>query len=163
MEKNFIAAQIARAPRLFQGKALCNGRVIPHGEGSGRAVIWSTYEINHSIVGSHSSGRIRAGRLRSKQSKQFNRYAIHQFKHDRHEQLGRRNHQYACNQLFAEHEYKYAGRHQLTSNMNPLFKRIVVLLFISALVTIAGMGCNTANGFGKDMQDAGQGIQNGTK
>jgi predicted small secreted protein len=47
--------------------------------------------------------------------------------------------------------------------MNPLFKRIVILLFISALVTIAGMGCNTANGFGKDMQDAGQGIQNGTK
>jgi hypothetical protein len=38
VEKNFIAAQIARAPHLFQGKALCNGRVIPHGEGSGRAV-----------------------------------------------------------------------------------------------------------------------------
>jgi predicted small secreted protein len=47
--------------------------------------------------------------------------------------------------------------------MNQLFKRIVVLAFLSALVTIVGMGCNTANGFGKDMSDAGQGIQNGTK
>jgi predicted small secreted protein len=47
--------------------------------------------------------------------------------------------------------------------MTPLYKRIVVLLFISALMTLAGTGCNTANGFGKDMQAAGQGIQNGTK
>ncbi len=47
--------------------------------------------------------------------------------------------------------------------MTTLIKRIVVLLFVSALVTVAGMGCHTANGFGKDMQDAGQGIQNGTK
>jgi predicted small secreted protein len=47
--------------------------------------------------------------------------------------------------------------------MTTLIKRIVVLLFLAALVTIAGMGCNTANGFGKDVQDAGQGIQNGTK
>jgi predicted small secreted protein len=47
--------------------------------------------------------------------------------------------------------------------MTPPFKRIVVLLFICALATLAGTGCNTANGFGKDMQDAGQGIQNGTK
>ena len=42
--------------------------------------------------------------------------------------------------------------------MTPLFKRIAVLLFISALVAVAGMGCNTANGFGKDMSNAGQGI-----
>lgn len=38
----------------------------------------------------------------------------------------------------------------------------VVFIFI-ALVAIAGLGCHTANGFGQDMQDAGQGIQNGTK
>jgi predicted small secreted protein len=42
-------------------------------------------------------------------------------------------------------------------------KSIVFLLFITALVLVAGMGCNTANGFGKDMSNAGQGIQNGTK
>ena len=48
-------------------------------------------------------------------------------------------------------------------NMIQLLKRIVVLLFISALVTVAGMGCNTAHGFGKDVSNAGEGIQNGTK
>lgn len=47
--------------------------------------------------------------------------------------------------------------------MNQLFKRIVVLLFLSALVTVVGLGCNTANGFGKDVSKAGAGIQNGTK
>jgi predicted small secreted protein len=47
--------------------------------------------------------------------------------------------------------------------MNQQFKRIIVLLFLAALVAVAGMGCHTANGFGKDMSDAGQGIQNGTK
>ena len=47
--------------------------------------------------------------------------------------------------------------------MNQLFKRIIGLLFLATLATVAGMGCNTANGFGKDMSNAGQGIQNGTK
>ena len=47
--------------------------------------------------------------------------------------------------------------------MKPLIKRLIALLFLAALVTIDGMGCNTANGFGKDMSAAGQGIQNGTK
>jgi predicted small secreted protein len=47
--------------------------------------------------------------------------------------------------------------------MIQLLKRIAVLSFITALALVAGTGCNTANGFGKDMQDAGQGIQNGTK
>ena len=47
--------------------------------------------------------------------------------------------------------------------MTTLFKRIVILLFLSALVSIAGMGCNTAHGFGKDVEKAGEGIQNGTK
>lgn len=42
-------------------------------------------------------------------------------------------------------------------------KRIAVLLFVTALVVVAGMGCNTAHGFGKDVSNAGQGIQNGTK
>jgi predicted small secreted protein len=44
-----------------------------------------------------------------------------------------------------------------------LFKRTVVLLFVTALLAIVGMGCNTAHGFGKDMQKAGEGIQNGTE
>jgi predicted small secreted protein len=47
--------------------------------------------------------------------------------------------------------------------MNPLFKRILMLLSLSALVTIVGLGCETAHGFGKDVEKAGEGIQNGTK
>lgn len=46
--------------------------------------------------------------------------------------------------------------------MTTLFKRIVVLLFISALVAVVGLGCETAHGFGKDVQNAGEGIQRGT-
>jgi predicted small secreted protein len=47
--------------------------------------------------------------------------------------------------------------------MSTLTKRIVVLLFVTTLLAIVGVGCNTAHGFGKDMQNAGEGIQNGTK
>ena len=47
-------------------------------------------------------------------------------------------------------------------NMSTLTKRIVVLLFVTTLLAIVGMGCNTAHGFGKDMEAAGAGIQDGT-
>jgi predicted small secreted protein len=47
--------------------------------------------------------------------------------------------------------------------MITLTKRLVVLLFVTALLAIAGMGCNTAHGFGKDIEKAGEGIQDGTK
>jgi predicted small secreted protein len=47
--------------------------------------------------------------------------------------------------------------------MIQLFTRIVLLSFVTALVILGGTGCNTANGFGKDVSNAGQGIQNGTK
>ena len=49
------------------------------------------------------------------------------------------------------------------TDMITLIKRMVVLLFVSALLTLAGVGCNTAHGFGKDLENAGEGIQNGTK
>ena len=42
-------------------------------------------------------------------------------------------------------------------------KRIVVLLFVTSLLAIVGVGCNTAHGFGKDMESAGDSIQDGTK
>jgi predicted small secreted protein len=42
-------------------------------------------------------------------------------------------------------------------------KRIVVLLFVTGLLATVGVGCNTAHGFGKDVQSAGEGIQDGTK
>lgn len=47
--------------------------------------------------------------------------------------------------------------------MTTLFKRIVILLFVTALLAIASVGCNTAHGFGKDMEKAGDKIQEGTK
>ncbi len=47
--------------------------------------------------------------------------------------------------------------------MTTLIKRIVVLLFVTSLLVLAGVGCNTAHGFGKDVEKAGEGIQNGTK
>jgi predicted small secreted protein len=47
--------------------------------------------------------------------------------------------------------------------MNAISKRIVVVLVVTMLLAIVNIGCNTANGFGKDVSAAGQGIQNGTK
>jgi len=46
--------------------------------------------------------------------------------------------------------------------MSTLTKRIIVLLFVTALLTIAAMGCNTARGFGKDVSSTGDAIQRGT-
>ncbi|HKI69033.1 MAG TPA: entericidin A/B family lipoprotein [Verrucomicrobiae bacterium] len=46
--------------------------------------------------------------------------------------------------------------------MSTLTKHIVILLFVTALLAIVGVGCNTAHGFGKDVQNAGEGIQHGT-
>ncbi len=47
--------------------------------------------------------------------------------------------------------------------MTILFKRIGVFLCPTALSAIVGLGCNTAPGFGKDMEKAGDKIQEGTK
>jgi predicted small secreted protein len=47
--------------------------------------------------------------------------------------------------------------------MTTLTKRIFVLLFVTALLAVVGIGCNTAHGFGKDVSNAGDSIQNGTK
>jgi predicted small secreted protein len=41
-------------------------------------------------------------------------------------------------------------------------KRIVVCLFLAALSVAALSGCHTAQGFGEDMESAGQSIQQGT-
>ncbi len=47
--------------------------------------------------------------------------------------------------------------------MNSIIKRIVVLLFLTTLVALVGLGCNTAHGFGKDVEKAGEKIQDGTQ
>lgn len=47
--------------------------------------------------------------------------------------------------------------------MITLIKRIFILLIVTTSLVIVGVGCNTAHGFGKDIENAGEGIQNGTK
>jgi len=47
--------------------------------------------------------------------------------------------------------------------MSTFIKRIVVLVFVTTLLAVVGVGCNTAHGFGKDVENAGESIQNGTK
>ena len=49
------------------------------------------------------------------------------------------------------------------TDMTTLSKRIIVLLFVTALLAIVGIGCNTAHGFGKDMEKAGDKIQDSTR
>jgi predicted small secreted protein len=41
--------------------------------------------------------------------------------------------------------------------------RTVVCFFMLALSVAAFTGCRTAHGFGEDMEDAGESIQDGTK
>jgi predicted small secreted protein len=43
-----------------------------------------------------------------------------------------------------------------------LLQRLVLLFLATTLVGIAGLGCNTAHGFGKDVEKAGEKIQDGT-
>jgi predicted small secreted protein len=43
------------------------------------------------------------------------------------------------------------------------YNSLVLGLVVTAFLAIVGVGCNTAHGFGKDVQNAGEGIQNGTK
>jgi predicted small secreted protein len=47
--------------------------------------------------------------------------------------------------------------------MSTSIKRILVLLVVTAFLAIVGIGCNTAHGFGKDVEHAGESIQDGTK
>jgi len=46
--------------------------------------------------------------------------------------------------------------------MTTQIKRIVVLLFVAAFLAIVNTGCNTAHGFGKDVEKVGDKIQSGT-
>jgi predicted small secreted protein len=42
------------------------------------------------------------------------------------------------------------------------FKRMALCVLIAVVGQIVFSGCHTANGFGKDMEDTGQSIQNKT-
>lgn len=47
--------------------------------------------------------------------------------------------------------------------MTPLCLQWIRLALIAALLPVLGIGCNTARGFGKDVEKTGQGIQNTLK
>ena len=47
--------------------------------------------------------------------------------------------------------------------MTKLSKHVIILLFVTALLAIVGIGCETAHGFGKDVEKAGEKIQEDTK
>lgn len=47
--------------------------------------------------------------------------------------------------------------------MTTIIKRFILLSFAASLLAVVGMGCNTAHGFGKDMERAGDKIQEGTQ
>ncbi len=42
-------------------------------------------------------------------------------------------------------------------------QHLVLLFLATTLLAMFSVGCNTAHGFGKDVENAGEGIQNGTK
>ena len=46
--------------------------------------------------------------------------------------------------------------------MTILIKRFILLSIAAMLLAVVGLGCNTAHGFGKDMEKAGDKIQEGT-
>jgi predicted small secreted protein len=46
--------------------------------------------------------------------------------------------------------------------MNASFKRLILFLGIISVLAMTGVGCGTAHGFGKDMEKAGEKIQDGT-
>jgi predicted small secreted protein len=47
--------------------------------------------------------------------------------------------------------------------MTKVTKHLILLLFVITLFAATGSGCQTANGFGKDMEKAGEKIQKETK
>ena len=50
----------------------------------------------------------------------------------------------------------------MKTNQITLARRLVLLLLATTLLAIVSVGCNTAHGFGKDMEKAGEKIQEGT-
>ena len=51
----------------------------------------------------------------------------------------------------------------MKTNQITRVQRLVFLFLATTLLAVVGVGCNTAHGFGKDMEKAGEKIQDGTK
>ena len=47
--------------------------------------------------------------------------------------------------------------------MNTTIQRFGILFISLLLLAVSSLGCKTAEGFGKDMENAGEGIQKGVK
>lgn len=47
--------------------------------------------------------------------------------------------------------------------MTALQKRFAMLLLVTTFLAVVCIGCNTAHGFGRDMEKTGEKIQDGTK
>lgn len=66
---------------------------------------------------------------------------------------------------------KHFERHNVstTAQLKPVpfeitsVRQFVMLFVITAILALSGVGCNTAHGFGKDVEKAGEKIQEGTK
>jgi predicted small secreted protein len=50
----------------------------------------------------------------------------------------------------------------MKTNQVTLVQRLVLMFLATALLAIVSVGCNTAHGFGKDMEETGEKIQEGT-
>ena len=50
----------------------------------------------------------------------------------------------------------------MKTRQSTLIQRLVLVLLATTLLTTIGVGCNTAKGFGKDVENAGEKIQDGT-
>jgi predicted small secreted protein len=63
-------------------------------------------------------------------------------------------------------EFRLTQNHPSIPTLVPMIKRFsrrALFLSLTTLLSLLGLGCHTANGFGKDMEKAGEKIQDGTK
>jgi predicted small secreted protein len=51
----------------------------------------------------------------------------------------------------------------MKTQLLPLARRLVPWLLVLTLLAIVSVGCNTAKGLGKDVENAGEAIQDGAK
>ena len=58
-----------------------------------------------------------------------------------------------------ELEHLQPSKVQITNNQGKSMKRLLFAFFAAVLLTVSITGCNTTRGAGKDIEKAGEGIQ----